>query len=380
MRHVLLALIACITAGCHAEKAADIPVAPPPDRAPVVDLHTSRNSLDWPGVYEGVLACDDCAGIHTRLVLDAEAGFEIVTRRLVRDAIPSAGQGRFEWEPDGNTIVLDAAGGGQRFGVGEGRLLLRDAGQSWDSPDAVLARVFPAGETAGKPLAGMLQDHRWTLVNATDATNNRIDALFPDPERNFEFSFAESRLHAEGGCNGVRGGFRVGADGRLEVTGMMSTQMACAAPLMQADAALSGLLVAPLELVPVDGAQPSLVMLTAGGDALVLRGELTPEARFGSPTRMFLEVAEQTVACEESPRGDGTCLQVREISFDEQGLMVGTPSEWQAFHGHIQGYEHQPGVRNVLRVKRFQPPAGAGLPAAPIYVLDLVVQSEVVQQ
>jgi heat shock protein HslJ len=380
MRIILLVFLAAAVTGCDSSKTIESPAAPAASDAPVVDMHTSRNSLDWSGDYEGVLACENCPGIHTRLTLGEDGAFEIVTRRLAPGAAPSSAQGRFEWESDGNTVVLDAAGGGWRFAVGEGRLLLRDAGQTWASPDAVLARVSPGGESAGQPLAGMLQDHRWTLVNATDAANSRIDVLFPDPERPFEFSFAESRLHAEGGCNGIRGGFRISADDKLEVTGMMSTQMACAAPLMQADAALAGLLAAPLELVPVGGAQPSLVMFTAGGDALVLSGELTPEARFGPPTRMFLEVADQTVACDESPRGDGTCLQVRELSFDEQGLMVGTPSEWQAFHGHIQGYEHQPGIRNVLRVKRFEPAAGAGLPAAPVYVLDLVVQSEVVPQ
>jgi hypothetical protein len=69
---------------------------------------------------------------------------------------------------------------------------------------------------------------------------------------------------------------------------------------------------------------------------------------------------------------------VRERTFDEQGLLVGEPAEWQAFTADIEGYQHAPGIRNVLRVKRFQPAAGPGVPAGPIYVLDLVVESEVV--
>jgi hypothetical protein len=137
-------------------------------------------------------------------------------------------------------------------------------------------------------------------------------------------------------------------------------------------------MVEPLETVLVHGAQPTLVLLTAAGDALVLTGTLTPEARFGAPATVFLEVAAQTVACEVSVRGDGLCLQVREIRFDEQGLRVGTPSEWQAFTADIEGYRHEPGIRNVLRVKRFEPLAGTDVPAGPIYVLDLVVESEVV--
>jgi len=380
MRYVLLVLVAACVVACNNNTTADRPTTVAASDAPVVDMHNSRNSLDWSGTYEGVLPCEDCAGVHTRLTLDQDSTFEIVTRRLLRDAVPSAGRGQFEWQADGKTIVLDAAGEERRFAVGEGRLVLRQAEEAGHDPGAVLLQLFADERGAGQSPAEQLQDHRWTLVDATDAANNRIDALFPDPERAFRFNFAESRLHAQGGCNGVRGGFRIGADGKLEVTGMMSTRMACPEPLMQADATLARLLAEPLELVPVGGPQPTLVMLTTGGDVLTLKGELTAEARFGPPTTVFLEVAAQPVPCEGSPRGDGTCLQVRERSFDEQGLMTGTPPEWEAFRADIQGYTHEPGIRNVLRVQRFQPAAGPGMPAEPVYVLDLVVQSEVVPQ
>jgi heat shock protein HslJ len=383
MRYLILALSAVAVAGCQPEQATAPAVAPSsePAPAPVVDMHTSRNSLDWAGTYEGLLPCTDCAGIHTQLTLAQDGGFEIVARRLARGAAPVAERGQFDWEPAGNIIVLGTGDGAQRFAVGEGRLLRLEAGQTqpaWNRSEAVLPQSPAAGDGARQGLVEMLEDHRWLLVNAADASNQRLDALFPDPERSFAFEFAESRLHVHGGCNGFRGAFQVNADGMLEVTGGMSTMMACAPPLMAADTALAARLAEPLEVVLVRGAQPTLALLTHAGDALVLTGELTPEARFGAPTRVFLEVAAQTVACEGSPRGDGQCLQVRERSFDEQGLMVGEPTEWQAFTADIEGYQHAPGIRNVLRVKRFQPAAGPGVPPGPIYVLDLVVESEVV--
>jgi uncharacterized lipoprotein NlpE involved in copper resistance len=49
-------------------------------------MHTSRNVLDWAGTYEGLPACSDCAGIHTRLILQRDGSFELVARRLARDA------------------------------------------------------------------------------------------------------------------------------------------------------------------------------------------------------------------------------------------------------------------------------------------------------
>ena len=383
MRYLLLALSAVALAACQPEQTAEVPATPVPETAPppAVDMHTSRNSLDWAGTYEGLLPCADCAGLHMKLSLEQDGSFEIVSRRLVRDAAPSSARGQFDWGPDGNIIGLGTAGGEQRFAVGEGRLLLLEAGQTqpaWNRSEHVLPRSPAAGNGSRQGLADMLEDHRWVLVHAVDVTNQRLDALFPDPERSFEFGFQESRLQVNGGCNGLRGAFAVNADGMLEVTGGMSTMMACAAPLMAADAALAALMAEPLEPVLVSGAQPTLALLTRAGDALVLTGELTLEARFGAPTRVFLEVAAQTVACERSPRGDGQCLQVRERNFDEQGLLVGTPSEWQPFTSTIEGYQHQPGIRNVLRLERFQPAGGPGVPAGPFYVLDLVVTSEVV--
>jgi len=70
------------------------------------------------------------------------------------------------------------------------------------------------------------------------------------------------------------------------------------------------------------------------------------------------------------------CLNVRERTFDEQGLLVAAASDWLIFPADIQGYQHEVGIRSVLRVKRFNPTPG--MAHEPIYVLDLMVQSEIV--
>jgi hypothetical protein len=59
-------------------------------------------------------------------------------------------------------------------------------------------------------------------------------------------------------------------------------------------------------------------------------------------------------------------------------LAVGVPGAWQPFAESIEGYTHQPGVRNVLRLKRFDR-ATVGGGASFLYVLDLVVESETVK-
>ena len=239
-----LFVVIALLAACSGEKP-----QPPPD-AGVVDMHNSQNSLDWSGVYEGIVACQACPATQMRLTLGQDGRFELSRRALVRGATPATATGQFTWQPDGNTIVLDASGGGQGFAVGEGRVIvLNSDGSRPDAAGASLLRLASVQPDARTGLAEMLEDHRWTLSSATNAGNQPMGSLFPSADRPFVFNFAGSRLMVEGGCNGLRGGYQLGADGLLTLGQLASTQMACDPPLMAADKTLSGLLAAPLELV-----------------------------------------------------------------------------------------------------------------------------------
>jgi len=376
LRFPLAALLSVTLAACTGDKPADSSQA----QAPALpDAHTSQNSLDWSGVYEGIVACPDCPGTQTRLTLGRDGNFEIVSRPLVRGAVTANATGKFTWQSDGNSIALDSAAGAQRFAVGEGRvILLNSDGSRPDGAGAALTKLPPVQPDKRTGLAEVLEDHRWTLTSATGKGNQRIDSLFPSAERPFVFGFAETRLTVEGGCNGLRGGYQVSADGQLSVGRLAATMMACEAPLMAADAALTDLLAAPLELVLVQGQEPTLAMLAVSGEVLLLTGQRTLEARYGPASTVFLEIGPQRLPCDNPASADGLCLQVREIRFDEQGLRVGTPGEFQSFAGSIEGFTHVTGTRNVLRLKRFQPGGAQGDPSAAVYVLDLMVESETV--
>jgi hypothetical protein len=194
MRYVLAALFAGALAGWQPDSSPEAPAvsAPGPLPARAVDMHTSRNSLDWPGVYEGLLGCVDCDGFHTRLTLALDGRFAIVMWRLVRDAVPSFVRGQFDWEADGNTIVLTTDRGKQRLAVGEGRLLLLEAGQTqpaWDQPDHLLVQL----SRTRPDLSDTLEDHRRRQVRDT-GPNREIDGLFPDAQPSFVINFEGSQL------------------------------------------------------------------------------------------------------------------------------------------------------------------------------------------
>lgn len=337
--------------------------------------HSSRNALDWAGAYEGVLPCADCPGIRTRLTLRPDGTYELSRLYIDRDREPRLASGRFTWQPGGNAIALEPRDGAtMRFAVGEGRLALLEPGAPprWPQPARfVLERVAGQGDAG---LQRTLESHRWTLASATDAQGRRLEALLGGTKP-VAFAFADGRLNIEGGCNRLFGGYRVDGQ-RLDVGRLGSTMMACEPALMKVDATLGELLAQPATVDVATGAETTMRLVTASGATLAFTGRMTPEARYGAPTRIFLEVAAQTVPCPNPPAGASACLQVRERRYDDKGLVVGTPGPWQTFAEPIEGYTHQPGIANVLRLKRFDRGAAGGAPRY-LYVLDLVVESRV---
>jgi len=253
-------------------------------------------------------------------------------------------------------------------------VLLATAACTPASPPEQPQPVQPSANATPLSEAALSAFH-WKLVDANAADGNRIDALFPREDKPLQLDFAHGRVGVSNACNRIGGSYML--DGQvLSVGSMVMTQMACAdSALMQSDLAISRRLEAG-GVLHLDGAN-ALTYTTATGDVLRLAGEPTPDTRFGGPgEQIFLEVAAQRVACPHAMIPDYQCLHVREITYDDNGLKQ-REGEWQFLYQDIEGYTHEPGVRNVLRLKRYtiaNPPADASSVA---YVLDMMVESAV---
>lgn len=222
--------------------------------------------------------------------------------------------------------------------------------------------------------AQRLQGSHWRLASATDADGKRVDALFAQADKPVTLDFEGDRIAISNTCNRMGGTYAL-ADGTLTVAPMASTRMACAdSRLMALDQAVGSRLEGALKTELGDAGQ--LTLRTANGDVLVFTPEATAQSRYGGEGEtVFLEVAAQTRPCPHPLIRDKQCLQTREIRYDAQGIKQGEPGEWQNFYDAIEGYTHEDGVRNVLRVKRYtlaDVPADASSKA---YVLDMVVES-----
>ena len=246
------------------------------------------------------------------------------------------------------------------------------------APESDTQAAAPAPANRMPTSTTTLARYHWQLHDAVDADNQRLDALFGTTDKPpLQLDFTSDQLSVHNACNAIGGGYRI-VDGHLVVSSLRQTMMACTdATLMQRETTIKAVLRGrPTLIVSTPGTTPLLTLASASGQTLTFAGQPTAETRYGGPGQtVFLEVAPQTVPCPHPPMPDKTCLQVRERHYDANGLRVGEPGPWQPLQQDIEGYVHQPGVRNVLRVKRYtlkQPPADAPSSA---YVLDRVVES-----
>lgn len=233
-----------------------------------------------------------------------------------------------------------------------------------------------AAQAATSGDAAALGAYHWQLRDAVDRDGRRIDALFARPRQPLQLDFADGRLGVANACNRIGGAYRI-EGGRLVAGRLVQTLMACADPaLANLDAAIGRRLEARPRIELRTDAEPRLRLSTDDGDTLDFTGAPTAATRYGGPGEtVFLEVDAQTQPCTHPLMRNRRCLRVRERHYDADGLASGTPGEWHLLPQDIEGYTHEDGMRDVLRVKRYEvghPPADA---PAQVYVLDMVVES-----
>ncbi|MDF0606861.1 META and DUF4377 domain-containing protein [Neisseriaceae bacterium TC5R-5] len=225
----------------------------------------------------------------------------------------------------------------------------------------------------------VLSRYHWQLTDARTAQKQRVTALFVDSQPALQLDFTHGHINVSNACNRLFGAYSI-KNQQISFGDLATSMRACDAPLMKLDKAISRRLQGSASFLVQDQQPPQLTLTLASGEVLTFSATPTAETRYGSSGEtMFLEVAAQTRTCSHPLIPNKQCLQIREVFFDQQGLRTGTPGAWQHLYQDIDGFEHQPGVRNILRVKRFKianPPADASNIA---YVLDMVVESELSQ-
>lgn len=201
-------------------QAATAEPAPVPVPAQLPDGHNSRNSLDWAGVYVGVVPCADCPGIYTRVELTQDEQFRRSVEYLERGELAFTDEGRFVWDDAGARITLtDDDGQTQMYQVGENVLFHLD--RDGQRITGELASAYRLEKTVNDE---RLENRRWRLVEL----NGRPVEL---PDRGdgayLRFDSSQTSAGGNGSCNHFSGSYDLLPGSRLRIGMLISTMMAC---------------------------------------------------------------------------------------------------------------------------------------------------------
>lgn len=244
--------------------------------------------------------------------------------------------------------------------------------------------------TDDNPTRSTLASYHWNLISAADANGIALQDLTPPApavtdtttipvRKRLTLDFTATNISISGGCNRMNGAYEITGD-QLRVSMRRSTMMACEGDLMKMDASISQLLSAPAEFSFESTQVPQLLLTAANGTKLLFRGQATAETLYGSTGEiLFLEVHPQLAACNHPMMPNHNCLKVREIRYGDNGVKIDPPGDWQLLYENIEGYTHQEGIRNVLRVKKFQRTQVPTDASSIAYELDMTVESEIVK-
>jgi len=104
----------------------------------VVDIHNSRISLSWDGVYTGTIPSANGSGINVRLKLNNDETFELTYEYIDKPVNPVTNTGSFKWNDTGHIINLGIPETPSYYRVAQNKLIQLDM--------------------AGKPITGKLAD------------------------------------------------------------------------------------------------------------------------------------------------------------------------------------------------------------------------------
>lgn len=245
-------------------------------------------------------------------------------------------------------------------------------------PDTVSPKL-----NAEEKLEKALSRHRWTLIDATDATNESVTELI-DIKNQVTLSFnqyqGQPTLSYSVGCNTISATYQLKGY-TLTTEDEMSTKISCS-NLDAAENLLNTLMLSKSELKLDQGESVILTQFTKESDTLVWSGRLTAQAKYNSKGEtVFWAVDSKKIPCDASDSKQ--CLQVKPIVYDDQGIKV-SEGKWRVFVGEIDGYQYDGKHRETLRLQRYQLedselPKNATADESYDYVLDAVIESTVVK-
>ena len=218
---ILPAAIALVSLSCAGNKSAARKEAPATaeKQAMMHDSHSSQNSLDWYGVYSGVIPCADCEGIEVRIALQRDGSFTRILKYPGKEQNVFSDEGKLIWDESGNKITLKGESGDQQYQVGESWLLHLDREGNRITGD--LADKYRLAKNRVDPV---LEDKKWVL---TELMGKPFEITEGRREGYIMFTMETAGYAGRNTCNNFFGQYVLMEGNRIRFGRAGSTLMAC---------------------------------------------------------------------------------------------------------------------------------------------------------
>jgi heat shock protein HslJ len=190
------------------------------------DKHTSKNALDWTGIYTGIIPCTKCEGIETRISLLKNGSYQKSSVYLEKDNRSFNETGQVEWNENEFIITLvSESGESSVYKVGEGFLQMLDK-QGKDITGDVENRYLLVKNHSD----ARIEDKKWILVEM-------MGQVFDDEKASkvptILLNSALGIVSGNNGCNSFSGTYKLPGNNRIEFSSLGVTRMACPEQVME---------------------------------------------------------------------------------------------------------------------------------------------------
>lgn len=225
----------------------------------VEESHQAENTLDYDGIYRGVLPCADCEGIKTTIYINRDNTFKIVENYLGKSENAIETSGTYSWTKMGNSIILKSPDSSEKrsYFVGENTLTQLD--QSGKKIEGNLAPTY----ILSKDNYALL-NKKWRPIELLGQPVILDGTLKTEPTLTFDDK--ENRYIGITGCNNISGEFEILPFNKLKLSPGMSTMMAC--EKMEIEQKLGEV------LRQADG------FIINADELILIKGKMAPLARF----------------------------------------------------------------------------------------------------
>ncbi|ULQ50864.1 copper resistance protein NlpE N-terminal domain-containing protein [Flavihumibacter fluvii] len=184
----------------------------------------SMTSLDWNGIYYGVLPCADCEGIETLIQLNNDKTYTIKTKYQGKSGDIITSTGSFTWNKEGSKITLDKQQPGIYL-VGENKLVHLD--KDGKTISGSLAEKY----ILQKQMPGISEKY-WKLTELYGKPVSLAPGMKKEPH--MILHTAENKVNVMGGCNNYMGAYDLKPNNQIRFGKLAGTLMAC--PDMEVEA------------------------------------------------------------------------------------------------------------------------------------------------